>query len=277
MLESSSFDFRNRYPQKTLIKLARVCGLDAETTGKTAFNISRDLYRTFAPLKQSTQTMAIACVELSLRLRESDLRLVNGEHGLDYMEWRTSRAEVMGESQDICSAWPSARSLLTILQETMLDLLDLYTHHRALTIVGPSYPLDTFIAIRITLNQEASAADLPRFTNTDLPAGKEREDEPATNGRSSYWKKNLETNGTSSSKSLASPAGNESPPPTGPISATGTRGRVGERGRDGTVRFMLNAERALDEKRTVATYFRVDEEEVVVDADTGAEISRRPR
>ncbi|KAK3045139.1 hypothetical protein LTS18_014480, partial [Coniosporium uncinatum] len=60
MLEASGFDFRNRHPQKLVIKLAKACGLRKESGGKTAWDASLDLYRTFAPLKQTTQTMAIA-------------------------------------------------------------------------------------------------------------------------------------------------------------------------------------------------------------------------
>lgn len=57
----------------------------------------------------------------------------------------------------------------------------------------------------------------------------------------------------------------------GPTSAAGARGRAGERGRDGTVRFMLDAERARDEKNLVAEYFKVEEEEYEV------EVEREPR
>lgn len=45
----------------------------------------------------------------------------------------------------------------------------------------------------------------------------------------------------------------------GPTSATGAKSRVGERGKDGTVRFMLSAERARGEKDAVAKFFAPDE------------------
>lgn len=97
MLEASGFDFRNRYPQKILIKLVKSCNLERESAGVTAYNISLDLYRTFAPLKQTTQTMAMACLELAIRLCDVDLASVHSEHGFDYDRWATTRPEVMGE------------------------------------------------------------------------------------------------------------------------------------------------------------------------------------
>lgn len=94
MLESSGFDFRSRYPQKPLLKIARHYDVDRETVGKTAYNMSLDLYRTFAPLKQTTSTMAIACVELSARIFEQHIDEL--EAGKSYKEWKTTRPEVMG-------------------------------------------------------------------------------------------------------------------------------------------------------------------------------------
>ena len=97
MLEGASFDFRNRHPQKLVVKLVKSCVLPKDTVGKTAYNMSLDLYRTFAPLKQTTPTMAIACVELATRLCDADLSRVVGERGIKYRRWSTSRAEVMGK------------------------------------------------------------------------------------------------------------------------------------------------------------------------------------
>ncbi len=96
MLEASGFDFRNRHPQKLLLKIAKYYGVGRESVGKTAYNMSLDLYRTFAPLKQTTPTMAIACLELSGRVLES--RIEDLETGKAYKKWRTTRAEVMGRT-----------------------------------------------------------------------------------------------------------------------------------------------------------------------------------
>lgn len=97
MLESAGFDFRNRYPQKLMVKLARALKFDQNNEGKTAWNLSVDLYRTFAPLKQNTPTLAIACVELAARLYERDPEALVDRGVCRYAKWGTSRGEVMGK------------------------------------------------------------------------------------------------------------------------------------------------------------------------------------
>ncbi|MCJ1474496.1 RNA polymerase II C-terminal domain kinase beta subunit [Lambiella insularis] len=236
MLEASGFDYRSRYPQKLLLKLSKYYRLERDTVGKTAYNMSLDLYRTFAPLKQTTSTMAIACVELAGRLHEKNVQEL--EAGKGFKKWRTSRAEVM---------------------ETLLDLLDLYTHHRVYTTVGQEHPIETFIAIRITLNQEASANDYPRFTNSDKK-------KTITNGVKA-------TNGSKDirlSKSPISPrdpiaSDGKHPLALSPEAAAGARARAGLK--EGTVRFMLDPERARDEAKVVAEYFKVEEEEYEVEVE----------
>ncbi|MCJ1381179.1 RNA polymerase II C-terminal domain kinase beta subunit [Xylographa soralifera] len=236
MLEASGFDYRSRYPQKLLLKLSKYYHLDRDTVGKTAYNMSLDLYRTFAPLKQTTSTMAIACVELAGRLDEQNVQEL--EAGKGFKKWRTSRAEVM---------------------ETLLDLLDLYTHHRTQTTVGQEYPIETFIAIRITLNQEASANDYPRYTNSVK--------------KRSLINGNKAANGTKDNKSATSPlspqdtlaSDGKSSVTLSPEAAAGARVRAGLK--EGTVRFMLDPERARDEKKIVAEYFKVEEEEYEVEVE----------
>ncbi|KAI9762044.1 MAG: hypothetical protein M4579_000680 [Chaenotheca gracillima] len=224
MLEASGFDFRNRYPQHLLIKLAKAFKVERKTIGKIAYSMSFDVYRTFAPLKQTSSTMAFACLELSARIL--DLPDSFEPKKSDYRKWKT-----------------------------ILDLLDLYTHHRTVTTIGQQHSLDKFIGVRITLNQEASSKEYPRFT-------KWPDRKSATNGFSkSHKRKSSEDsqNGVEDKQ--------PTPPPMGPTSATGARGRVGERGRDGTVRFMLDAERAKAEKEVVARYFNVEEEEVEIQVE----------
>lgn len=94
MLEASGFDFRNRSPQRLVLKLAKAHGLDREALGKTAYDMSLDLYRTFAPLKQSTPTMALACVELSSRVHQRELGSIESQR--TYKKWGVTRPEVMG-------------------------------------------------------------------------------------------------------------------------------------------------------------------------------------
>lgn len=96
MLEASGFDFRSRHPQMLTIKLARACGFD-RIMGKTAYYVCIDLYRTFAPLKQTVAAMAIASVELAARLHNEHVAAVVGEDGIDYKRWHITRPEVMGK------------------------------------------------------------------------------------------------------------------------------------------------------------------------------------
>ncbi|KAF2502835.1 cyclin [Lophium mytilinum] len=239
MLEGAGFDFRNRHPQKLVVKLARSCGFPRETIAKTAYNVCLDLYRTFAPLKQGTSTMAIACVELAARLHEADLSPLVGERGIKYKKWGTSRAEVM---------------------ETLLDLLDLYTHHRASTTIGQLHPIETFINMRITLNQESTASDIPRFTEfSNTP----KHSPIATNGFKVR-------NGIAPTSPVTPMTPGTTSPGQGPTSA------IGIRGQNGTVRFMLDAARAREEKRTVENFYKVEQEEYEVEVPASPE-RRRPR
>lgn len=95
MLEASGFDFRNRHPQPFLLKLAKFYNYSKSSpVVRTAYSISLDLYRTFAPLKQQTATMAFACLELAGRLRSEEDRVI--WEGRDYSIWKVDRAMVMG-------------------------------------------------------------------------------------------------------------------------------------------------------------------------------------
>ncbi|KAJ5272801.1 hypothetical protein N7478_007926 [Penicillium angulare] len=217
MLESSGFDFRTRHPHKTLFKLARRHKLPTEGL-HLAYRISLDLYRTYAPLKQGTPTLAFACLELSGRLLDQRIEALESEEG--YTEWNTSREEVL---------------------ETLFDLLELYTHHRSSTTVGPHFPADRFLTVRIPLNQEAGANQIARYAFWT-----ERPRHPKTN------------NGISSGP----PA--RLPHPLTPIAANGERHRP-EKGRDAAVRFMLDPAQAEGEKKQVEEYFKVETEEYEVE------------
>ncbi len=229
MLEAAGFDFRSHHPQRLVLKLVKSLSYPRDPVGKTAYNMSLDLYRTFAPLKQTTATVAIACVELAARLCDADVAKLSGERGIRYRRWGSSRREVM---------------------ETLLDLLDLYTHHRPSTLVGPSWPLDGFINIRITLNQEAATHDYPRYTQSAAAATSKKPDKTATNG--------VAKNGE---KSAAATNGAADTSPAAAVLAIGGRGQIG------TVRFMLDAARARGEKRTVESFFTAEEEEVEVEVE----------
>jgi CTD kinase subunit beta len=148
-----------------------------------------------------------------------------------YGKWATSRAEVM---------------------ETLLDLLDLYTHHRGSTSVGPFYTLEAFIDIRIGLNQEASAANIPRYTHyaSDAASG-------AQHG----------SNGVKARNGFdpTSPLTPATPGTISPGNAQAPTSAIGIRGQNGTVRFMLDAARARDERNEVDKFHKIEEEEYEVE------------
>ena len=139
--------------------------------------------------------------------------------------------------------------------ETLLDLLDLYTHHRPSTIVGQDRALETFISVRIALNQEASANQYPRHSQSHKRGS-------ATNGARA-------ANGTIESKAKKPPSPTTSPHNdtlrdiTSPTANGGSKPGL----KDGTVRFMLNPQRARDEKSAVAEFFKVEEEEYEVEVE----------
>ncbi|KAH8704199.1 putative cyclin [Talaromyces proteolyticus] len=232
MLEASGFDFRNRHPQKLLVKLAKQHGIKNEDeVGVVAYSISLDLYRTFAPLKQTTGAMAFACLELASRL--IDAGLVDIETGRDYDKFKIDRAEVM---------------------ETLLDLLDLYIQNRPNTVVGPEFPVEAFLTIRIPLNKEAEDRNLPRFTNWKSSSKDSDPDQNTVNGNGKHGKypgpSNKGNRGKEADSNIANPQN-----PLTPTSANGERPGLSDRGRDGTVRFMLDPERADAEKKVVSSYF----------------------
>ena len=234
MLESAGFDFRSRDPQTLMVKLARALNFDQNSEAKTAWNLSLDLYRTFAPLKQSTATLAIACLELAARLHTMDTGRLVDTGVVRYSKWSTSRPEIM---------------------ETLLDLLDLYTHHRASSAVGPLYPLEAFINIRIGLNQEASAAKIPRYASY------------ASEGTAKAQ------NGSNGAKPR-----NGAHPKTPTTPATQTpASAMGSHSQDVTVRFMLDAARARDERNEVDKYHKFEQEEYEVEVPVETRVDDRDR
>jgi CTD kinase subunit beta len=140
---------------------------------------------------------------------------------------------------------------LTRYIETLLDLLDLYTHHRTSTSVGPLYSLETFIDIRIRLNQEASAANLPRYA---LYASEDSNSPIPVNGTIPRLRNSIDP---TSPITPATPGTNS--PSQAPTSA------IGVRGQSGTVRFMLDAARAQHERVEYDKYHKVEEEEYEVE------------
>lgn len=240
MLEASSFDFRARYPQKHLIKLAKNGGIHRDVA-EVAYQVMLDLYRTFAPLKQSCSTMSFACIELATLICEKQ----KGWKGPSYKKWWTTRAEIV---------------------ETMLDLLDLYTHYQKQSIVGPLHNIEKFISIRINFNQVLEEKKLPRYTehyngaqNNGMRHAPHTPVTPASPA-------DLRFNGH-----VASPA-NLSPKSI----SSGGKQLTGMRGQNGTVRFMLDAVTAQSERDTVDEYFRDEYEDYEIEVEETVPVESIP-
>lgn len=234
MLESSGFDFRNRYPQKLLVKLAKHQLHASREVGTTAFRASLDLYRTYAPLKQTTQVLALASIELAARLHDAQ-DVLSRLTALDLERWSATRAEVL---------------------ETLLDLLEMYAHSGRTSQLGASTHIDTLIPITIELRRERSAKDLPRYTMAPPPGGT-----PLTSPTDGDPRASI-ASAPSSGSVAAGPGANAFTPssvsPQSPAQMV-SGGTAAERGREGTVRFMLDPERAIEEKRTVREFFVMHE------------------
>ncbi|KAF1992409.1 cyclin-like protein [Aulographum hederae CBS 113979] len=248
MLEASGFDFTSRHPQDILVKFCKHARLPKDTVGNTAWNMAIDLYRTFAPLKQQRAVQALACLELSARLHDIDIDSIapGPSCSFNYKTWAVDRQGIM---------------------ETLLDLLDLYTHNRSATTVGPKHDLDAFITIRITMNQEVSANSLPRYTQA--PPGDENASLAKAEKASPFTA--TVTNGIKRAanghpKSKSSPFLSHVSNPATPASPS-TPAPVGLRGQNSTVRFMFDPMRAGEEKEEVDRYFRVEEEEYEVEVE----------
>ncbi|KAK6585239.1 hypothetical protein PZA11_001966 [Diplocarpon coronariae] len=238
MLEASGFDFRVRYPHKHIIKLGKEARIEKDVA-RVAYNMMLDLYRTFAPLKQSCSTMAFSCIELATLLLERQQTAIRGERSPKYRKWGTTRTEII---------------------ETILDLLDLYTHFQKSSIVGPEHNREKFIQLSIHINREMEESSLKRYT----------EDQEAR--RVSGLRTNIKTPKTPATP--ASPADTRingldvaSPATLSPKSSGSGKRGIGSRGQDGTVRFMLDSDQAKKEKGVVADYFKTEYEEYEIEVE----------
>lgn len=198
-----------------------------------AWAMMMDLYKTFGPLKATAFNMALACIKLTTLILQQQEDVF-----LDLNRFFTTESELI---------------------EIVLDLLDLYTHFQKSSIVGSKYPIETFINLRIKLNQEMEEAGIPRYTGML---------EPTKNG----LKSNIKTPKTPITP--ASPAETRfngkdvnSPATLSPRSSGSGRRGTGARGQDGTVRFMQDAIKAKEEQEIVAEFFNEEFEEYEVEVE----------
>ena len=140
---------------------------------------------------------------------------------------------------------------MVITIETLLDLLDLYTNYQKHTTIGAEFPLEAFLEIQIPLNEELNSKRIPRYTEHINPnTMNSRADTAgyavaATNGVTPG------PSGLHNGRPKASPTSPATPITPG---TPGIRQKAGERGKEGTVRFMLNPDQERDEKKTVKLY-----------------------
>lgn len=143
ILETIGFDFRVRYPQRLLVKAVKkfVDPADAKAFYVVAYDMSIDMYKTFAPVKQSAFTLVVAILELtSLLVKVGHDKIKKAARD---PAWHTERGPVI---------------------ETMLDLLDLYTLHGKQTKVGAMVELSSLIETKIKLNEAVDRhSSLARF------------------------------------------------------------------------------------------------------------------
>jgi CTD kinase subunit beta len=144
--------------------------------------------------------------------------------------------------------------------ETILDLLEHYTHFQKSSAIGSSYPIDTFINTRIRINKELEHEfELARYT--------EQHEAPKINGKLNI--KTPKTPITPASPSDLRINGKDvaSPATVSPRSGSSGKRGTGARGQEGTVRFMLDGEEAKKEKAAVDEYFKVEYEEYEVEVE----------
>jgi CTD kinase subunit beta len=225
VLEASTFDFRSRGPHHMLAKIAKTLGHGEEV--KAVYNLAwvalTDLYRTFAPLKQTSVTLALSMLELAARLLNAENVLLAID-SYDLTKVETTRDETM---------------------ETILDSLDLYIQHTAASMLGTQYSLDDFLRLRLALKKECDSNSIPRHCAAPaqappaqvLPASKVQNGHPTP--------VSPPQNGTATTQVLPAPIRLEHRPPVS----------------GGTLRFMLNPQLAHDERKQVEDFFIEEWEE----------------
>lgn len=141
-------------PAEAHVEGCKYHGVQKETVRRTIYNMSLDIYRNFAPLKQTTVTLAVACVELCTYFQAKTLQSL-----------KLARLQGIPNQSIAQKSWVSTAAMLSSDRLTyhghvhidLFGLLDLWTHHRSATIVGRTHKLNTSIGIRIFLNLQSSA------------------------------------------------------------------------------------------------------------------------
>lgn len=155
-------------------------GSEGQKFLRVAYDMSIDLYKTFAPIKQSTSTIVMAILELTA--------LFIGEH--------LEKLEAIKEK-----SWHTDKGCVL---ETMLDLMDLYTQFPKSTKVGLRFDLSKLMDIKIELNKSVSTDQHQRYYGWCDTCEKEApEPKPVTPGSATSPATNSSIPGSSSVKRTA--------------------------------------------------------------------------
>ena len=174
------------------------------------------------------------------------------------------------------------RTSINPIPETLFDLLDLYAQAHASTIVGQRFAIENFISVRLGLNQEASSASLPRYTHPDM----DKEDEQDEQENSEQHKRNgsslphrqhhhQQQRPHSNKSTPKTPKTPQTPDEMNGDAARGGPGRSKAGMKEGTLRYMLDVERAENEQRIVDSFFVDEIEEYEVEEEVRVDQRRR--
>jgi CTD kinase subunit beta len=263
VLETIGFDFRVRYPQKLLAKVVRRLGLggaDAARFWATAYDMSIDMYKTFAPIKQTTFTMALTIVELTSLLTGLAGDQVRGSSS------SSSRSGSNGSGTSLVDAphkWHTRRACVV---ETMLDLLDLYSQNAKSTKVGPRFDPARFLEIKIRTNNEVDGS---RRLARHHPWCERC---AATDGEAVPTPAQPITPGSATSPATTGSGGAGS---NGNGGGGGVSSRRAGGGKEGTMRFVFDVEEARVEQEEVGRYFNEEMEEYEVEVEEAVPESSR--
>lgn len=81
MLETQSFDFRQRHPQSFIIKFSKMLQI-SRNRAKEAWYISLDSYRSWLPLKLPPHAIALACILLAIKFTGESIEIETGDFGV---------------------------------------------------------------------------------------------------------------------------------------------------------------------------------------------------
>ncbi|EEY15007.1 C-type cyclin [Verticillium alfalfae VaMs.102] len=238
ILETIGFDFRSRYAQKYFVKAIKTILGPSATKAffATTYDMGIDLHKTFAPIKQTTWTMALAVTELTALVTGAHIDAVQKVKPSD---WHTTRADIV---------------------ETMLDLLDLYTQHPKSTKVGSLYEEQHFFDIKRKVMAEVdtgikeNGADRGSKISRYLVWCEQcKVDEPQPGFTPAI------TPSFTPSFTPGSPATTGSAPGSNPAVKRSTRGT------EGTMRFVFDMDQAKVEKKAVDSYLHEEYDDVEID------------